>query len=162
MAIGGDSAGGNLTAAVSAALAEDADVSIRAALLIYGVFDFDAMLKQPAPAGIDPAVVRKATEMMAFSYLGDDPSGAVLADPRVSPLHAAEKLPPSFLVVGTADTLHAQQETLAAALARHGVVHEHAVYPGMPHGFLQMEFLPPAREAIGRAIAFLDRHVRTV
>ena len=38
--------------------------------------------------------------------------------------------------------------------------HEHTVYPGMPHGFLQMEFLPPAREAIGRAIAFLDRHVR--
>jgi hypothetical protein len=30
----------------------------------------------------------------------------------------------------------------------------------MPHGFLQMEFLPPAREAIGRAVAFLDRHVR--
>jgi hypothetical protein len=26
--------------------------------------------------------------------------------------------------------------------------------------FLQMEFLPPAREAIGRAIAFLDRHLR--
>jgi acetyl esterase len=160
LSIGGDSAGGNLSAAVSAALAEDADLSIRAALLIYGVFDFGAMLRQPAPAGIDPAVVQKATEMMAFSYLGSDPSEALLADPRVSPLHAAAKLPPSFLVVGSADTLLAQQESLAAALARHGIAHENAVYPGMPHGFLQMEFLPAAREAIGRAIAFLDRHVR--
>jgi acetyl esterase len=160
LAVGGDSAGGNLSAAVAGALAGDADVRIRAALLIYGVFDFDAMLRQDAPAGIDPALVREATEMMAFSYLGKEPAASVLSDPRVSPLHAAAKLPPSFLVVGTADTLHAQQEALAAALARHGVPHEHAVYAGMPHGFLQMEFLPPAREAIGRAIAFLDRHVR--
>jgi acetyl esterase len=160
LAVGGDSAGGNLTAAVCAALADDADLAIRAALLIYGVFDFDAMLRQPAPAGVDPAVVRKATEMMAFSYLGDDPSATLLSDPRVSPLHAAAKLPPSFLVVGTADTLLAQHEALAAALARHGVAHESAVYPGMPHGFLQMEFFPPAREAIGRAVAFLDEHVR--
>jgi acetyl esterase len=160
LAIGGDSAGGNLSAAVAGALAGDDGVRIRAALLIYGVFDFDAMLRQPAPAGIDPEMVRQATEMMAFSYLGKEPAASVLSDPRVSPLHAAAKLPPSFLVVGTADTLHAQQEALAAALARHGVPHEHAVYAGMPHGFLQMEFLPPAREAIGRAIAFLDRHVR--
>ena len=116
---------------------------------------FVACLKQSVAE-----VVRKATEMMAFSYLGKDPSRSLLADPRVSPLHAAAKLPPSFLVVGTADTLHAQQEALVAALARHGVAHENAVYPGMPHGFLQMEFLPPAREAIGRAVAFLDKHVR--
>jgi acetyl esterase len=160
LAIGGDSAGGNLTAAVCAALADDADVSVRAALLIYGVFDFDAMLRQPAPAGVDVEVVRRATEMMAFSYLGKEPPRALLADPRVSPLHAAAKLPPSFLVVGTADTLLAQQEALASALERHGVVHENVVYPGMPHGFLQMEFFPPALEAIGRAAAFLDRHVR--
>ncbi len=160
LAIGGDSAGANLSAAVAGALAGDTEVRIRAAVLIYGAFDFDAMLRQDAPAGVDPAMVREATEMMAFAYLGKEPSAALLADPRVSPLHAAAKLPPSFLVVGTADTLHAQQETLAAALVRHGVVHEHVVYPGMPHGFLQMEFLPPAREAIGRAIGFLDRHLR--
>lgn len=160
LAIGGDSAGGNLSAAVAGALSNDAEVRIRAALLIYGAFDFDALLRQDAPTGIDPALVRQATEMMVFAYLGKEPGATLLADPRVSPIHAAAKLPPSFLVVGTADGLHPQQEVLAAALARHGVAHENAVYPGMPHGFLQMEFFPPAREAIGRAIAFLDRHVR--
>ena len=97
--------------------------------------------------------------MMLAAYLGEEPSEALLRDPRVSPLHGAEKLPPSCLVVGTGDPLLGQSNALAAVLAREGVPHEHIVCEGMPHGFLQMEVLPPAREALGRAIAFLKKHV---
>jgi acetyl esterase/lipase len=53
------------------------------------------------------------------------------------------------------DPLVAQAEALAGALARAGVPHEHRVDPGMPHGYVQMEFLPPARVAIGRMAEFL-------
>ena len=97
--------------------------------------------------------------MVLAAYLGEGPSEALLTDPRVSPLRGAEKLPPSCLVVGTGDPLLGQSSALATALERGGVPHEHIVCEGMPHGFLQMEALPPAREALGRAIAFLQKHV---
>ncbi|MGH2900576.1 MAG: alpha/beta hydrolase, partial [Solirubrobacteraceae bacterium] len=67
--------------------------------------------------------------------------------------------PPSFLVVGTADSLLPQQQALAAELARAGVVHENVVLDGMPHGFVQYEFLPPAGETIRRMTEFLGRHL---
>jgi acetyl esterase/lipase len=45
-----------------------------------------------------------------------------------------------------------------AALARAGVEHEHFVDEAMPHGYAQMEFLPHARPAIDRMVAFLRKH----
>ncbi len=161
LAIGGDSAGGNLSAAVAATLADDPSAPrIGACLLIYGVFDFATM-----GAGVededDPLheVGEALTEMMVGAYLGSERSPSLLADPRVSPIHAAAKLPPSHVVVGSLDTLAAQAETLAAALQRAGVAHEHVVFEGMPHGFSQMEFLPPARESIEQMLAFLKTHL---
>ncbi|MEN8183853.1 MAG: alpha/beta hydrolase fold domain-containing protein, partial [Myxococcota bacterium] len=49
LAVGGDSAGGNLSAAVAAALADD-EARPRAALLLYGVFDFGALHRFEVPA----------------------------------------------------------------------------------------------------------------
>ncbi len=161
LAIGGDSAGGNLSAAVAAHLADDPSAPrIRAALLIYGVFDFEALLgAEQDPVLGDPAIARKLMDAMIEAYLGGRPALEQMRDPRISPLHAAAKLPPSFLVVGTADPLHAHQRALAAALERAGVTHESVILEGMPHGFVQYEFLPPARETIARMTKFLDRHL---
>ncbi len=158
LAVGGDSAGANLAAAASVALAAD-PARPRAALLIYGVFDF-ATLSAAAPAAGPQAgplveIGKDLLDLMVGSYLGSSPGAALLADPRVSPLHAAEHLPPSHIVVGGADPLASQADALAAALRRAGIEHEHRVDPGMPHGYTQMEFLPPARVAIDRMIAFL-------
>ena len=160
-AIGGDSAGGNLSAAVAAALADD-PARPKAALLIYGVFDF-AMFTDPAlveaPDAKAAAIGRDMVEMMVGAYLGKTRSDALLRDARVSPLHAARRLPPSHVVVGGADPLAAQAETLVKALSAAGVAHEHFVDPGMPHGYVQMEMLAPARPAIDRMLAFLRKHV---
>jgi len=162
LAIGGDSAGGNLSAAVAAHLAGDPSApKLSAALLIYGAFDFERLATQEAdPAMGDPAIARKLTDAMIDGYLGSPRDPARLRDPRVSPVHAAAKLPPSFLVVGTLDPLHTHQSALAEALERAGVAHENVVVPGMPHGFVQYEFLPPALDTIRRMTAFLDRHLR--
>jgi len=161
LAVGGDSAGGNLSAAVAAALADD-PACPKAALLIYGVYDFgmlgDVSL---APEG-DPRaaeVGREMVKMMVGSYLGEALSDALLRDPRVSPLAVASSLPPSHIVVGSADPLAGQAEALVKRLAAAGVPHEHFVDTGMPHGYAQMEFLPAARPAIERMVAFLRRHV---
>jgi acetyl esterase len=162
LAIGGDSAGGNLAAAVAAALAHD-PARPKAALLIYGVFDFAALTADHpkyAAAGADaPAVARDLMEMMVGAYLGKTRGEALLRDPRVSPLHAAALLPPSHVVVGSIDDLVPQSEALVKALAAAGVPHEHYVDAGMPHGYAQMEFLPGARPAIERMVAFLRKHV---
>ena len=82
-----------------------------------------------------------------------------MRDPRVSPVRAAAKLPPSFLIVGTADSLLPQQRALAAELERAGVTHENVIVDAMPHGFVQYEFLSPAVDAIRRMTDFLGRHL---
>ena len=99
LAIGGDSAGGNLTAATLIALSSDATApKARAGALIYGVFDFPALLERSKNAA--------ALEGMVRLYLGKDYSG-VINDPRVSPLRGvkAGALPPCFVICGTADDL---------------------------------------------------------
>src|SRR5581483_8619349 len=74
MAMGGDSAGGNLTAAVVPWLAARG-LRLKAAILIYGAFDFAGLVKM-AP---------EAAEPLAKAYLaGNYP--AMLEDPRVSPI----------------------------------------------------------------------------
>ena len=161
LAIGGDSAGGNLSAAVAAALAGD-PARPKAALLIYGVFDFETFGDVALIADADAqaaAIGRDMVDMMVDAYLGKPRSDALLRDARVSPLHAAAKLPPSHVVVGGADALAAQSEALVKALAAVGVPHEHYVDAGMPHGYAQMEMLPAARPAIDRMVAFLRKHV---
>ena len=127
-----------------------------------GVFDFgmfgDVSL---APAGDAKAaeIGRDLVEMMVGAYLGGTRSDALLRDPRVSPIHAAAKLPPCHVVVGSADPLATQSEALVKALAQAGVPHEHFVDADMPHGYAQMEFLPGARPALDRMLAFLRRTV---
>jgi acetyl esterase len=160
LAIGGDSAGANLAAAAAALSAELSAPVPAAALLLYGVFDF-ATLRAPAAPG-DPlaALLGDLLDLMVGSYLGDDPAASRLRDPRASPLLAAHRLPPSYVLVGGADPLLGQAAALADALARAGVPHEHDVVPGMPHGFCQLEFLPPARASVARMAAFLRRRLR--
>jgi len=161
LAVGGDSAGGNLSAAAAAALSGD-PACPKAALLIYGVFDFAAFGDMPmASLSQDVEVSQedggKMIELMVGSYLGSERSDDLLRDPRISPLHAAAKLPPCHVVCGSADPLVAQAESLDKALEGAGVVHEHFVDADMPHGYMQMEFLAPTRPAIGRMVDFLRR-----
>ncbi len=99
----------------------------------------------------------KLVELMVGSYLGDADRDGRIADPRSSPIHLAERLPPSHLVVGSADPLVAQSRALAERLARAGIPHELHVDEGMPHGYAQMEFLPAALPAIERMVSFLRK-----
>ena len=161
LAVGGDSAGGNLSAAAAIALAEDPRIEISAALLIYGVFDFatigDSPIVPPTPGTAEAG--GKLLELMVGSYLGEERSAVLLADPRVSPIQRAEKLPASHIVCGAADGLIAQARVLSETLQKAGVQHELVEVEAMPHGFVQMEFFPQARESIDRMTAFLAKQL---
>ena len=63
------------------------------------------------------------------------------------------------MVVGTADPLVAQAQALVERLSAAGVEHEHHEIEGMPHGYVQMEFLPQARESIDAMVSFLRKHL---
>ena len=146
---------------MAAALAGD-PARPKAALLVYGVFDFGMFGDVALVPGADAKAAeigRNMVEMMVGAYLGKTRSEALLRDPRISPLQAAAKLPPSHVVVGSADALATQSEALVKALSAAGVPHEHFVDADMPHGYAQMEFLPAARPAIDRMVAFLRKHV---
>lgn len=147
--VAGDSAGANLAAASAIALGRRRRGPRPAALLlIYGVFDM-------ADLGAG-----SATRSIHKAYL-PGPRIEALRDPRVSPIHAAAELPPSFIVVGRQDPLLEQSRQLQAALAAAGTTHEYVEVPGQPHGFMQMEFLGGVRALIRDMAAFLHARPAT-
>jgi acetyl esterase len=155
LAVGGDSAGGNLAAAAASALADDADVDIKAVLLIYAALDFAGMDDVSMVPG-----AAELMEMMVGSYIGHD-RDRLIKDWRVSPIHAAAKLPPAHVLCGTMDPLVDDAHAVAKRLAAAGIDHEVAIYDDMPHGFVQMEeMFPDARLAIDRMVNFLNTRVQ--
>jgi acetyl esterase len=158
LAVGGDSAGGNLTAAAVAALAgEEGAPRVGAVLLIYGVFDFAMISRTGSAAG---EVAERMMELMIGSYLGRERGDALLRDPRASPIHAAAKLPPAYVLCGTADNLLEQAHAITEQLAAAGIPHEKEIVADMPHGFVQIELFPQARASIDRMAEFLRRHLK--
>jgi acetyl esterase len=152
LAVGGDSAGANLTAAAITVLGSEVNngPAPRAALLIYGVYDFPAVLKRSQA----PMV-----ETMTKAYTGDAQYPAILDDPRVSPIHAIRpgSMPPTFVVCGGADELLPESHAIDEALERANIPHELHIFDEMPHGFLQMSSLSDCREAERRMFEFLRR-----
>lgn len=156
LAIGGDSAGANLSAAVVNALGSA--IAWRAVLLLYGAFDLPASRRnydRYAPQE-DPVLPKHAMDLMLAAYLS---SGAPADDPRVSPLNAdLGHFPPACLVCGTWDPLLGESLTMRDKLQRAGreaVLH---TYAEMPHAFLQLG-PTEADDAIATACAFLRSHL---
>jgi acetyl esterase len=156
LAIGGDSAGGNLSAAVANEIGPE--IGLRAALLFYGAFDLAASRRDYwrwSPEE-DPILPEKNMNMMLDAYLS---GGARIDDPRVSPLHGdLSHFPPACLIVGTVDPLYGDSLALHEALRKAGresVLHR---YDDMPHAFVQLG-PPEGAEAVATAAAFLRAHL---
>jgi len=154
LAVGGDSAGGNLTAATLTTLAAEkyaGPAKPKAALLIYGVYDFPATMKREKAGSIDG---------MVKAYAGAGyPS--ILEDLRVSPLRAVKTgaLPPSFVICGTADPLLPETHSMAHALKRADIRHEVVILEDMPHGFLQFSVLSGCKQGLDQMFDFLRRTI---
>jgi len=157
LAIGGDSAGANLSAAVIGELRDEIDW--RAALLIYGAFDLAASWRdydRYAAPEEDPVLPKYIMKMMMDAYLS---GGAATDDPRVSPLFAdLRHFPPSCFIVGAADPLFGESVSMRDTLQALGCECEFHRYAEMPHAFLQFE-LPEAALGIDAASRFLRRHL---
>jgi acetyl esterase len=148
IAVGGDSAGGNL-AAVAALLARDAGLTLRYQLLIYPATDFAELTDSQRLLADGYMLTRANQDWFRNQYLRD---AADLADWRASPLRAAtlKHLPPAFLVTAGYDPLADEGNAYADRLEAEGVSVTRRHFPGQIHGFLTMGGLI---EASGIAIA---------
>jgi len=136
IAVGGESAGGNLTVALALA-SRDAGGPAISHLSIYYPFT-DATLKSSDWDTTDmPGVGRAEGEFMVKVYAPND-----AANPLVSVLHADLRgLPPSTVITCGHDPLRSDGVWLAEALNKAGVPTLHTHYDDMPHGFLMFSRL---------------------
>jgi acetyl esterase len=149
IALGGDSAGGNLAMAMALRLRDEgARLRPVALLLNYGAYDTRCSDEAEARLGGDSAVLNRAEmEYYHANYLGDDPDRD---DPYARPILAdLEGLPPAFLVIPECDVLSEQSQAMAARMTAAGLSVKSKVYPGATHSFLEaMSVAKVAREAI--------------
>jgi acetyl esterase len=135
VAVGGDSAGGNLAAVVSLQ-ARDGGVRLPVLqLLIYPVTDFNSDTRSKTLFADGFFLTKKDMDWFQANYL--DGASIDDADQRVAPLLAEDLsgLPPALLLTGGFDPLRDEGNQYAAKLAAAGVTVDHRQYPSLVHGW---------------------------
>jgi acetyl esterase len=156
LAVGGDSAGGNL-AAVVALMARDAGgPAIALQVLIYPVTDVMRESRTYADFADGYMLTRDSMRWFIAHYLRSKDDAR---DWRVSPLRASSLagLPPALIVTAGFDPLRDEGEQYAGRLRDAGVMVDYVCYGGMVHGFLGMGKLI---DTAGRAIAQIGTTLR--
>ena len=153
IAIGGDSAGGNLAAVVTQ-LAKAGGPKLAFQLLIYPVTQLGGP-DTPSMRENAKGYFLERESMQWFTRLYC-PDAAHRSDPRLSPLLAADLsgLPPAYVVTAGFDPLRDEGKAYADKLDAAGVPVTYVDYPGMIHGFFSMRgVIPKAREAVAASAA---------
>lgn len=137
IAIGGESAGGGLAAALALLARDRGEVPIIFQRLIYPMIDDRTVVTETPNRYTGEFVWTVAHNRFGWrSLLGQEPGG-----PDISPYAAAarakdlEGLPPAYIAVGALDLFLDENLDYATRLLRAGVPTELHVYPGAYHGF---------------------------
>ena len=157
IAVGGDSAGGNLTAVVSQMARDRRGPRLRFQLLVYPVTD--ASFDTPSYRENAEGYFLTTTMMKWFwgKYLAN-PADA--ANPYASPLRAMDLtgLPPGLCITAEFDPLRDEGEAYAARLRKAGVDVPATRYDGMFHGFFGMgAMLDQGKKAVAQAAGALKK-----
>ena len=156
LAVGGDSAGGNLAACVAYGAREQA-MPLVLQLLVYPVVDADF----ERASYVDNAEGFLLTsDAMRFYWDLYVPDPGQRTDPLVAPIHAVDLsgLAPALIITAEFDPLRDEAEAYGEALRAAGVDATTKRYAGMIHAFFHMETEAPVAEvaaAAGEAIAAL-------
>ena len=158
IAVAGDSAGGNLAAALVIKARDEGVAPPQAAVLLAPITDFFfeqyESFERLAPLGIiyDTAFIG----FIRGAYLVH---GKKWAHPHASPARAdLRNYPPTFIATGTADPLVDDNRAFAQKLrAAGGKTVEHFVREGMPHGFY---FFPGIFEQGDEAFAAIAKFLK--
>ena len=155
IAVGGDSAGGNLAAVVSVLCRDAGGPALAGQLLVY----------PNTLHGADTPSMRDNADPWLFNhhsvdwywrhYLARPEDGA---NPLASPLRTDDLsgLPPALVITAEYDPLRDEGERYAARLRAAGVPVERSRYDGMVHGFFAMAgILDGGKRALAEAAEFL-------
>lgn len=151
IAVGGDSAGGNLSAVVSQ-LAAGKPYAPVAQLLLYPIVDF--VNKYPSHKTYGKGLFLDQSDMdnATHNYLAH--SQVTLSDPRVSPLFGnLTGLPPALLITAELDALRDEGELYAVNMREAGskcIAHR---VEGQGHGFMNITSINRAAFKSARRIA---------
>lgn len=155
IAVAGDSAGGNLAAALALKTRDEGGPRLVGQLLIYPVTDYpsDAMASY-AENNEGFGLTRESMEHYWDQYLGEAPADS----PYAAPLRARDltRVAPAFVVTAEYDVLRDEGEAYGGALNAAGVPVEVARYDGVNHGFFSLGGLVgAATQAVEDACAWL-------
>jgi acetyl esterase len=138
IAVGGDSAGGNLAAIVS----QQRPVPIVFQMLIYPATDMTASFPSHVENAAGPVLTKQAMEWFTNHYM---PADADKKDPLASPHFAPDSLlkgaPPALIITAELDPLRDEGEEYGRRLIANGVTASVVRYNGMFHSFFQMHQL---------------------
>ena len=152
LAVGGDSAGGNLAAVVALMARDRGGPTLGYQLLTYPVID--ASMSTPSYTDNAEGYLLTKSTMAWFwnHYLRSDEDRR---NPYASPIAAKELcgLPPATILTAEFDPLRDEGEAYAARLQQDGVPVRLTRYDGLIHGFFNMRAVFPQAEAAQEAAA---------
>ena len=159
LVVGGDSAGGNLTAVLMSDLVAANDPLPAAQVMLYPAVDGRLTSRSMEALADQPLLPRLRIDRFLSDYL---PEGHSRSDPRFSPLfsdHLAGQ-PPAFILHGGHDPLWDDGTAYAEALRAAGVTVTLSPWPGQVHGFMSIAKAIPQATAATREVAdWMKEHV---
>ncbi|MCM2562796.1 alpha/beta hydrolase [Lutimaribacter sp. EGI FJ00015] len=157
LAVGGDSAGANLAAALMHDLAEAALPLPAAQLLLYPAVDARMTSRSMQALHDQPLLPVLRMKWYLDQYL---PETQDRLAPRVSPLFSPNLAgqPPAMIVSAGQDPLWDDGQIYAQALQNAGVEVAQADYPGQVHAFASLcKIIPQGNEAVYKCAAWLKQ-----
>ena len=159
LSVGGDSAGGNLSACLCLLRKSESRSMPKSQLLIYPVTNLSSMETDSYEECKEGFYLsKKSMEWFREHYLN---STEERTNPLCSPL-LAENLtdhPPAVITTAGFDPLRDEGYEYSEKLKEFGVIVSYIEYPGYIHGFASMGFIPGTDEALDELCAELLRHI---
>ena len=156
LAVGGDSAGGNLAAVVSLSARDRGVRTLVAQLLLYPALDFGMKHGSYRRFAEGHLLTEATMSWFAEAYLRGPED---VADWRVSPLRSSDlsRLPPAYVLTAGYDPLCDEGVDYARRLEQSGVAVQHRHVADQIHGFLLMgKIVRGAAPALDHIAAFLQ------
>ncbi|MER2107578.1 MAG: alpha/beta hydrolase [Solibacillus sp.] len=157
VAVGGDSAGGNLAAVVSLLARDKNEIDLAYQLLIYPVTNYSYETVSYRDNADGYLLTKDSMVWFWDHYLRDAEDGK---NPYASPLRTEDlsSLPPTLVITAEFDPLRDEGEAYAQRLKEAGVQVEKTRYNGMIHGFFWMPgALEQGMQAVNQAADALKR-----
>ena len=157
VAVGGDSAGGNLATVVALMARDRRGPALVHQVLIYPVTDHDLDTPSYIENATGYVLTREGMRWFWNHYLAREAQGR---EPHASPLRAPSLagLPPALVITAECDPLRDEGEAYAARLRDAGVPVTLTRYTGMFHGFVRMtRILDKARTALDEIAGSLQK-----